>query len=172
MSERATQVKRSPVQSLPGSYETLLQNIRRICFIYLSKGARDCLCIYNMWNVHKVKVKIVLLNVVTFINFIKHLNKHHLQPSIAYRLLIWDNSPQINTGTDQEPSIYEKIGAWIPNTFRFQMVGVWSTFKFWLIIIIQTFLVPFLNGVWSETKQFQIQMFEFPMELEFECSEF
>ena len=30
------------------------------------------------------------------------------KPSIVYRLLIWDNQPQINTGMDREPSIFVK----------------------------------------------------------------
>ena len=44
---------------------------------------------------------------MTFIKLIKHSNKSHLQPSIDYSLIIWDNQPKISTGTGREPSMYE-----------------------------------------------------------------
>ena len=53
-------------------------------------SGRNCLNQSLFVKHDKIKVKSVLLN-VTFINFIKHSNKHHLQPSIVYHLLIWDN---------------------------------------------------------------------------------
>ena len=44
---------------------------------------------------------------LTRLNSSQHCTKQYFQPSMLYRIIIWDNQTQTITGADQEQSIYD-----------------------------------------------------------------